>query len=128
VYCPNDECPDFITFGVRGEYREGLTTCPKCKGLLRRGGPPTAAEPTVAEGRPLVAIASFEFEHQASLAVSFLASKGVVAVIAADDCGRIDPILGIVTGGIRVKVPEDQAQEASALLEPQQSTDGFDGV
>ena len=59
MHCPNDECPDFVAFGVRGEYREGLLRhLSKRKALLRPGGPPTAPEPSVAEGRPLVAIAS----------------------------------------------------------------------
>ena len=105
------------------------TTCPKCKALLRPGGPPTAPEPSVAEGRPLVAIASLDLVRAPSKVGGLLSRvQGRCRLHNADDCGRIDPILGIVTGGIRVKVPEDQAQEASALLEPRQSTDGFDGL
>jgi hypothetical protein len=28
--CPNLECPDIELFGVRGEYGDGVTHCPKC--------------------------------------------------------------------------------------------------
>jgi hypothetical protein len=128
VYCPNDDCPDFVAYGVRGEYREGLVSCPRCKALLLPGSPPTTHEPGLEEGEGLVPVASFELEHQANLAISFLASKGIVAIIAADDCGRIDPVLGIVTGGLRLMVPESQAQEAVLLLESDQTTREFSGV
>jgi hypothetical protein len=88
---------------------------------LLPGSPPTNGEPALEEGERLVPVASFEYEHQANLAVSFLASKGIVAFIAADDCGRTDPVLGIVTGGLRLMVPESQAHEAAMLLEPEQT-------
>jgi hypothetical protein len=30
MYCPNDECPDFVKTGLRSEYREDILTCPYC--------------------------------------------------------------------------------------------------
>jgi len=71
-----------------------------------------------------VAVATFELEHQANLAASFLASNGIVVLIAADDCGRTDPILGIVTGGLRLMVSESQAKLALALLEQEARAGG----
>lgn len=30
MFCPNPDCPDLEASGVRGEYREGITLCPRC--------------------------------------------------------------------------------------------------
>ncbi len=30
MYCPNPECPDLVEGGVRGEYVEGISVCPRC--------------------------------------------------------------------------------------------------
>ena len=30
MFCPNPECPDLIEGGVRGEYVEGISVCPRC--------------------------------------------------------------------------------------------------
>ncbi len=30
MFCPNDNCPDLIEGGVRGEYVVGVTQCPTC--------------------------------------------------------------------------------------------------
>ena len=51
----------------------------------------------------LVTVAAFDYEHQANLAVSFFASKGFKAQLMAHDCGRFDPVLGVVTGGLAVE-------------------------
>ncbi len=128
MYCPNDECPDFVAYGVRGEYREGVMACARCSTPLLAGRPPTPDEPALGEGEPLVAVGSFEYEHQANLAASFLASKGIFALVAADDCGRTDPVLGVVTGGLRLMVPESRAREAVVLLESAQTAGEFGGV
>jgi len=34
MYCPNDECPEFVAYHVRGEYREEIATCPRCGAQL----------------------------------------------------------------------------------------------
>jgi hypothetical protein len=48
----------------------------------------------------LVPVAAFDHKHQANLAVSFLASKGFKAQLKAEDCGRTDPVLFVVTGAL----------------------------
>jgi hypothetical protein len=30
MFCPNDDCPDFVKTGLRSEYREDITVCPYC--------------------------------------------------------------------------------------------------
>ena len=51
----------------------------------------------------LVPVAAFDHEHQANLSVTILAYKGFKAQPKADDCGRTDPVLGVVTGGVAVE-------------------------
>jgi len=151
MYCPNDECPDFVAYGVRGEYREGIATCPRCGAHLLPGSPAAVSkssakagerervelepedaafrrEPRLEDRERFVPVARFDFEHEANVAVSFLASAGIEAIVTGDDCGRVDPILGFVTGGIRLMVPESQAEKASELLESRPTLDEPDGA
>ncbi len=128
MYCPSDDCPDFVRFGERGEYQEGVATCPRCGARLAPGDPPGDPETVIEGAEPLASVASFQFPHQAQVAVSVLASNGIVAVVTGDDCGRADPILGVVTGGVRVMVRESQAREALALLESVQAPGAQGGV
>ena len=30
MFCPNDECPDFVNTGLRSEYRDDVMACPYC--------------------------------------------------------------------------------------------------
>ena len=130
MYCPNDRCPDFVAFGVRGEYRDEHAICPRCHAKLLTGSPPTPVEPDVevTEGEPLVSVGSFEYEHEANLAASFLVSHGIAAVVAADDCGRTDPVLGVVTGGLYLRVPQSREEEAVELLASAETASGSRGV
>lgn len=54
MYCPNEDCPDVLKYGIHGEYRESLTLCPKCGAHLLPGSPRSdrgASEP-VEQGAP----------------------------------------------------------------------------
>lgn len=122
MYCPNDDCPDFQKHGVRGEYREGITHCPKCGAPLHTGSPtakpdlPVTFQQVSGEfAGPLVQVAAFQTEHEADLAVSYLESQGVDAIRASDDCGGAHPGIGFSTRS-RVLVPEELAHEAARLL------------
>jgi hypothetical protein len=128
MYCPNDDCSDFVANGIRGEYREGLTNCPRCNAALLPGSPPARVDPEVVGAERLVPIASFAFEYQANVAIAFLASNGIFAIVGADDCGRNDSILGAATGGLHVLVRESQAQEAAQLLRSERAVEHHGGA
>ncbi len=34
MFCSNPECPDLVDGGVRGEYVEGVSVCPRCGAAL----------------------------------------------------------------------------------------------
>jgi hypothetical protein len=125
MYCADLQCPDFLQWGVHGEYRQGITVCPKCGATLVTERPEPgrvgeAEEPVATEfpslPGPLVTLASFNFRQDAELAVSMLLANGIQAFVAGDDCGSVDPGLGFGTR-TRVMVDASQAATASALLE-----------
>ncbi len=126
MYCPNDECPDFVRYSLRGEYLEPALICPKCGTKLLPGSPPGtenppstagAPEPTLDEGTgPFVKVASFLTEHDADLAISYLAANGIRAFRRSDDCGGAHPGIGF-SNRSWVLVPEEDADEAADLLD-----------
>ncbi len=136
---------------MRGEYREEIATCPRCGAHLVPGTPAAVGkssakagerdraelqpedaascrEPRLEDRERFVPIAKYDFEHEANVAISFLASAGIDAIVTGDDCGRTDPILGFVTGGIRLMVPDSQAQKAIELLESASASEERDGA
>ena len=67
MYCTDLQCPDFLQWGVHGEYRQGITVCPKCGATLVTERPEPgrvgeAEEPVATElpslPGPLVTLAS----------------------------------------------------------------------
>lgn len=125
MYCPNPECLDFVEDGVRGEYVDTVSVCPKCGTRLVAGPPPDeprggakAAGENAAgrENDPLVEVASFGYRQDAELAVSYLVARGLDAVELADDVGGVNTGVGFATGA-RVLVPTSRVGEALALLD-----------
>ena len=43
MFCPNDECPDFLNTGLRSEYRDDIFRCPYCDTALIQEAPVSAA-------------------------------------------------------------------------------------
>ena len=134
MYCPNRECPDFQESGEPGEYRDGMRVCPKCGAELVAAVPEDLRRATeeCGEGReepsgPLVAVASFNYHQDANLAVSFLRSNGVEAVVFGYYSGSTDPRIGFGSR-VRVMVPESQVRLAATLLEETPHEAGSGGV
>ena len=50
MFCPNDECPDFLNSGLRSEYRQDITICPYCATHLVSVAP--SVEPPLDDGHP----------------------------------------------------------------------------
>ena len=128
MYCPNDQCPDLVQYGLRGEYREGVVKCPKCQAELAPGSPPQPKErepglelpplPELAAGveaGDLAVVETFHTEHEARLALSVLRTHGLFASVALDSCGGTDPGLGFGTRA-RLLVPQSQLAQAAELL------------
>lgn len=63
----------------------------------------------------LVTIRSFSSESEAEIAKSALESFGIKSMISTDDCGGQRPHLA-VTGGLRLIVRADEAEQAEDVL------------
>ncbi|HAZ64560.1 MAG TPA: hypothetical protein DCZ72_13250 [Armatimonadetes bacterium] len=55
-------------------------------------------------------------QHQAFLVASLLRSAGLMARVDASDTAGWQPFLTIDSGGYRVVVPDDQAEEANRIV------------
>ncbi len=60
---------------------------------------------------------TFRVRHEGALARSALEARGLEVILAADDCGSMDPALGLATGGAKVYVEESRIEEAREILE-----------
>ncbi len=97
----------------KAEYREGFTRCAYCDVDLI---PDLRSESeTHEEYLNLVNIKTFATRHDAELAKSFLASKGINAVVSGDDYGGIHPGLSFSTG-VRLLVKEVDAERAKKIF------------
>ncbi len=124
-HCPNRECPDRLTNGFAGEYRDEIEVCPYCGTPLEQGpatGDMGSGERPVLEGvedaleGTLVRVGHYLDPSQAELARGFLESRGIPARIARDAAGGARPDIGGITG-IRLMVPASLKDEALRALE-----------
>ena len=60
--------------------------------------------------------------HEGELAKGALEARGLQVILASDDCGSMDPALGLATGGAKLYVEESHIEEAREILES-----GLDG-
>ncbi len=65
----------------------------------------------------VIPIKSYPNRTEADLAKSFLESKGIEAIVSADDLGGMNPWLLKATGGARLLVKEEDRETALDLLE-----------
>ena len=58
----------------------------------------------------------FNNELEAEVAMSALEAAGIACVMRRDDCGGVQPAMGLVTG-IKVEVPDDDLDTATEVLD-----------
>lgn len=63
----------------------------------------------------LVIFRTFSYQHEADFVKSVLEGSGIEASVVADDCGGVDPALGLVRG-VRLLVADDQVERAERVL------------
>jgi len=63
-----------------------------------------------------VVVRTFSYRHEAEVARSFLDGHGIEAWVTSDDCGSVDPALGLVRGACLV-VANENAGRAEELLD-----------
>jgi hypothetical protein len=132
MFCPNDDCPDYLNTGLRSEYRQDIFTCPYCGNHLV--AEPPATGPPLDDGHPQKPRVG---NDEAMEPVIEAADLTEVAVIKSVLDGAGIPYLAIgeqrfgafrgsfVSGsilspgsrGVVFTVPSRMAEEARALLE-----------
>lgn len=135
MFCPNDECPDFLNTGLRSEYREDITACPYC-GTHLETHPPTEAPP-LDDGHPLKPRIADDETMEPVIEATDLTEVAVIKSVL-DGAGipyiangeqRFGAFRGAFVGGsifnpsargVVFTVPSRMAEEARSLLE------GFD--
>jgi len=65
-----------------------------------------------------IVVRRFSYRHEAEVARSFLDGHGIEAWVTSDDCGAVDPALGLVRGACLV-VAEENTARAEELLDAQ---------
>ena len=72
----------------------------------------------------------FSTEIEAEIAMSALEAAGIECVMRRDDCGGVQPAMGLVTG-IQVVVPDEDLDAATEVLdasaEDAEDVEGGDG-
>jgi hypothetical protein len=63
----------------------------------------------------LVVFRTLSYQHEAEVVKSVLEGSGIEAVTVSDDCGAMDPALGLVRG-VKVLVAADQIERAEDVL------------
>jgi hypothetical protein len=70
-----------------------------------------------------VVIRRFSYRHEAEVARSFLDGHGIEAWVTSDDCGAVDPALGLVRGACLVVTDENAARAEELLGSPPEPPD-----
>jgi hypothetical protein len=63
-----------------------------------------------------VVIRTFSYRHEAEFYRSVLDGHGIEAWVRSDDCGSVDPALGLVRG-VHLLVDEERSDQALQLLD-----------
>jgi hypothetical protein len=64
----------------------------------------------------------FSYRHEAEVVRSVLEGSGIVAFVTSDDCGSVDPALGMVRG-VSVAVAEVDVERAEDVLAVESARD-----
>ena len=71
-----------------------------------------------------VVLRRYSYRHEAEVARSFLDGHGIGAWVTSDDCGSVDPALGLVRGACLVVADEDAARADELLEAPPEPSPG----
>jgi hypothetical protein len=132
MFCPNDECPDFLNTGLRSEYRVDITTCPYCETHLVTEpptvGPPREdglpAKPRVGDDEAMEPVIESTDLTEIAVIKSVLDGAGIPYLAHGEQ--RFGAFRGaFVSGsilspqsrGVIFTVPSRMAEEARVLLE-----------
>ena len=132
MFCPNDDCPDFLDTQLRSEYREDIMRCPYCDTPLVAAAPPAAPpdeddhppKPRVGDDEAMEPVIEAADLTEVAVIKSVLDAAGIPYLANGEQ--RFGAFRGaFVSGsilspgskGVIFTVPSRMAEEARALLE-----------
>lgn len=113
-HCINDSCPDLLRYGSRGEFRQDVEICPKCGHLLAEGPAPTRITETTWIDH--VCVATFSHPTAAHVARAKLEFAGIPSTIQDEHVVGVQWLYSQAIGGAKLCVPSEHAQEATRIL------------
>jgi hypothetical protein len=140
MYCTNRGCPDFISTGIHGEYRDGISVCPYCGEALTDSLPDPVSEEGADDaaqddqwsqrdtpfgdkkGRELEPVFETSDPTEVPIVRSFLDNNGIPHVVVGQE--RFDAFRGSLSpfrfnpraGVVAFLVPVSLAETARDLL------------
>lgn len=132
MFCPNDECPDFVGTKLRAEYRPDIAVCPYCGTTLVAHRPAEAeppqdglpAKPRVGDDEVMEPVVEASDLAEIAVIKSLLDGAGIPYLALGEE--RFDAFRRLFAGGslfnprargVVFVVPERMAEEARSLLE-----------
>ena len=132
MYCPNNDCPDFVGSGLRAEYRPDIAVCPYCGTPLVARRPADAepaedglpAKPRVGDDEVMEPVVEASDLAEIAVIKSLLDGAGIPYLALGEE--RFDAFRRLFAGGslfnprsrgVVFVVPERMAEEARALLD-----------
>lgn len=132
MFCPNDDCPDFVSTGLRAEYRDDVSVCPFCgvalvferPGDADSGGDTGPAAPRIGDDEELEAVIEANDLTEVAVLKSMLDAAGIPYLTQGED--QFSAFRGAFAGGsifnprshgVVFVVPSRMAEAARALLE-----------
>ncbi len=132
MFCPNDDCPDFVGTGLRAEYRDDVSVCPFCGAALVFERPADAdgdgdagsPAPWIGDDEELEPVIEANDLTEVAVLKSMFESAGIPYLTQGED--QFSAFRGAFAGGsifnprshgVVFVVPSRMAEAARALLE-----------
>lgn len=139
MFCPNDECPDFVNTGLRSEYRDDVMVCPYCGTAMvsqRPVDPASETEgridpPRVADDEVMEPVIEANDLTEVAIIKSILEGAAIPFITQGEN--QFSAFRGAFAGGsifnprsrgVVFTVPARMAEEARTLLEELEETGG----
>jgi hypothetical protein len=132
VFCPNDDCPDYLNTGLRAEYRKDIAVCPYCETPLVAYRPEEPApepgelptKPRIADDEPMEPVIEATDPTEVTIIKSILDGAAIPFITRGES--QFSAFRGaFVSGsvfnprghGVVFAVPSRMAEHARALLD-----------
>lgn len=139
MFCPNDECPDFVNTGLRSEYRDDVMVCPYCGTTMISQRPVDPASETegridptrVADDEVMEPVIEANDLTEVAIIKSILEGAAIPFITQGEN--QFSAFRGAFAGGsifnprsrgVVFTVPARMAEEARTLLEELEETGG----